>query len=175
MIFYQAIREYSWIDRKQAMPVMARPLGAMIYFRKPPPRNLWVSAFQNTGLTDDGFAVVREDPLRTIRDLPPDLFAVMTSTNGCVTCHIYRGLGTRAKHLVATSLEPHGGMALTLESYAPGVWKEFMFNQTAVAKKVGVTPNPVAGEAGPALYRLVEAARADYHGPSADEIIAKYP
>ena len=171
--FYQAAREYSWIARKEPMPVMARALGAMIYFRKPPPRSLWVSAFQNTSLTLDSFAVVPDDPLRTIRDLPPDLFAVMTSTNGCVTCHVYRGLGTRAKHLVATTLAPHGGMALTLESYAPAVWKDFMFNQAAVARKIGVTPNPVAGDAGPALYRLVETARAEYHGPSADALIGK--
>jgi len=171
--FYQAKREYSWIARDMPMPVMARPLGAMIYFRKPPPRELWVSAFQNTSLTLDSFATVDHDPLKVIRDLPPDLFAVMTSTNGCVTCHYFRGLGTQAKHLVATTLAPHGGLALTLESYAPAVWKNFMFDQTAVANTIGVTPNPVAGDAGPALYRLVETARRDYHGPIADELIQK--
>ena len=56
--------------------------------------------------------------------------------------------------------KPQGGFALPLEDYPPEIWRNFMFNQVEVAKKMGATPNIVQESARQALYDLVNNARA---------------
>ena len=50
---------------------------------------------------------------------------------------------------------------MALESYPPEVWKEFMFDQEAVAKKMGATPNLVQESARQELFELVNKARSE--------------
>jgi hypothetical protein len=46
-----------------------------------------------------------------------------------------------------------------LESYPPQVWKKFIFDQDAVAKEIGASPNGVDEETQQALYELVNESR----------------
>lgn len=55
--------------------------------------------------------------------------------------------------------KPQGGFALALEDYPPEVWRNFLFNQAEVAKKMGATPNIVQESARPALFDLVNKTR----------------
>ncbi|HWP58440.1 MAG TPA: hypothetical protein VNL14_11170 [Candidatus Acidoferrales bacterium] len=136
--FSQALREYSWKPGPQP-PLMARPLGAFIYFLKEPPRALWPHPAQYA-LTEESFRLVEQDPLAPIRALPGPVYEALTFQNGCVYCHSFRGAGTKSHHILAATGAPHGGFALPLEDYPPDVWKEFIFNQIEVAKKMGVSP-----------------------------------
>jgi hypothetical protein len=83
----------------------------------------------------------------------------LTFRNGCVHCHTFRGVGSRSHHVHALTGQAQGGFALPLESYPAQVWREFMFNQTAVAKKMGATPNIVQENARQALFDLVNSSR----------------
>jgi len=51
--------------------------------------------------------------------------------------------------------KPQGGFALALEKYRPEVWRNFMFNQLEVAKKMGATPNIVPESARSVVFDLV--------------------
>jgi hypothetical protein len=86
-------------------------------------------------LTENSFRKTKEDPLKAIRDVPKDVEEALTFRNGCVYCHTFRGIGSRSHHVHALTGKPHGGFALPLESYPPEVWRTFMFDQEAVAKK----------------------------------------
>ena len=55
--------------------------------------------------------------------------------------------------------KPQGGYALALEDYPPEVWRNFLFNQTEVARKMGATPNIVQESARFALFDLVNKRR----------------
>lgn len=61
--------------------------------------------------------------------------------------------------MTASTGAAHGGSALPLESYPAEVWKSFIFDQTAVAKKIGASPNPVAEGTRQAFYELVNKSR----------------
>ena len=84
----------------------------------------------------------------------------MTFRNGCVYCHNCRRIGARSHHVHALTGKPHGGFALALEDYPPEVWRDFVFNQLEVAKKMGATPNIVQENASQALFEMVNRARA---------------
>jgi hypothetical protein len=156
-VFYRANREYSWKTGAQP-PMMARPLGAFIYFLKDPPEELSVQAAQYA-LTEDSFRLVGSDPLASLKDLQKDVYETVTYRNGCVYCHTLRGVGSRSHHVTAAAGKAHGGFALPLESYPPEVWKNFIFNQHAVAKKIGASPNTVAEETRNSFYELVNKSR----------------
>jgi hypothetical protein len=83
----------------------------------------------------------------------------MTIRNGCLYCHSYGRVGARSHHVHALTGKPQGGFALALEEYPAEVWKNFMFNQVEVAKKMGATPNIVRESARQTLYELVNSAR----------------
>ena len=61
----------------------------------------------------------------------------------------------RSHHVHAMTGKPQGGFALALEEYPPEVWRNFMFNQLEVAKKMGATPNIVPESARSVLFDLV--------------------
>lgn len=156
-VFYRAHREYSWKSSAQP-PMMARPLGAFIHFLKEPPPELAVQE-PHFGLTEESFRLVGADPLAGLQKLPQDIQAALTFRNGCVYCHSIGAVGSRSYHVDASTGRPHGGVALTLENYPAEVWKAFIFDQTAVAKKIGASPNPVATQTRQALYELVNRLR----------------
>jgi acetyl esterase/lipase len=151
--FYRMQQQYSWRPGPQP-PVMARPLGGFIHFLKEPPPELQPQQW-HYALTTDGFRRVDHDPLDALTDLPRPVYEALTFRNGCVYCHSFRGVGTRSHHILSSSGAPHGGFALTLESYPPEVWKAFMFSQEAVADKMGTTPNVVDESARETLYGMV--------------------
>lgn len=155
--FYRMYHEYSWKPGAQPPP-LAMTLGAFIYFLEAPPRELAAQSW-HYGLTENSFRRVKEDPLKAIRDVPKDVEDALTFRNGCVYCHSFRGVGSRSHHVEALTGKPQGGFALPLESYPPEVWKTFMFDQEAVAKKMGATPNRVQESARQALFDLVNGAR----------------
>ena len=155
--FYRAQREYSWKNAPQP-PMMARPLGAFIHFMKAPPAEIALQE-AHFGLTEKSFRLVAEDPLAPLKNLRKDLYEAVTFRNGCVYCHSLQGIGSKSHHITAASGAPHGGLALALEDYPPAVWRAFIFDQLAVAKKIGASPNVVAKSARQALYDLVNKSR----------------
>jgi len=158
-VFYRALREYSWKPGPQP-PMMARPVGAFLYFLEEPPAQLAPRA-GHYALTVDGFKLVAEDPLAPLADLPKPVYETLTFRNGCVYCHGFRAMAARSHHSVAATGAARGGFALPLESYPAQVWKAFMFDQMNVAKKIGASPNVVDADAREALYKLVAEARGE--------------
>ncbi|MGH7768813.1 MAG: alpha/beta hydrolase [Candidatus Binatia bacterium] len=163
-VFYRALREYSWKGGARP-PMMARPLGAFIHFMDEPPPELMRQA-PYYGLTENSFQLTEDDPLGALKDLPKEVYDAVTVRNGCVYCHSFRGVGPQSHHVTAANNKPHGGLALALESYPENVWKEFMFNQEAVAKKIGASSNIVSEEARQALYDLVVESRKNQKAPN---------
>jgi arylformamidase len=157
--FYRALREYSWKDGPQP-PVMTRPVGAFIHFLKEPPLE-FLRQPSHDALTVDSFQLADSDPLGRLRSLPKEIYEVMTSQNGCVYCHTFRGVGSRSHHTKASDGAAHGGFALPLEEYPASVWKAFVFNQEEVAAKIGASPNPVPGSLRQSLHDWVIRSRAD--------------
>ena len=156
--FYRMFHEYSWKGGRQPPP-MTMTLGAFIYFLEAPPRALAAQSW-HFGLTEDSFRRAKEDPLKSIRNEPTAVEEALTFRNGCVYCHSLRGIGARSHHVHALTGKPHGGFALALEDYPPEVWRDFVFNQLEVAKKMGATPNIVQENARQALFEMVNRARA---------------
>jgi hypothetical protein len=137
---------------------MARLAGAFLHFLEPPPPELLRPA-PYYGLTENSFRLNEDDPLAASKDLPKEVYEAMTARNGCVYCHSFRGVGSESHHVTASDNQPHGGLALPLESYPEEVWKDFIFNQEEVAKKIGASSNLVDEEAQQALYDLVVESR----------------
>ncbi|HEX9810987.1 MAG TPA: alpha/beta hydrolase [Burkholderiales bacterium] len=156
-LMYHNKLEYSW--RKEVPPIMARPLGAFLYFLKEPPTALRPSTLAGSGLTAQSFRLTAVDPLATLADLPQTVRDVLERRNTCLSCHSFRGVGARSGHITAANGKLHGGFALALEEYSPAVWRQFMFDQTTSANLIGVNPNPVEGPAAQALYDSVVAER----------------
>lgn len=155
--FYLGKREYSWEEPPAAgMPPMVRSLGAFIYFRKTPPKRYAPRYQAQMALTLDSFRILPVSPLDVFADLDEPLFRLITVDNGCTSCHRLRGVGAKAHHLTAVDMKPHGGYALDLESYAPDVWKRFIFDQAEVAALIGVSPNNLPEPLDRQLYQLVE-------------------
>jgi acetyl esterase/lipase len=156
-VFYRMQREYSWKPGGPS-PLLTMTLGAFIHFLEQAPRDLLAKS-RHFGLTENSFQRTKEDPLKAMRDVPKDVEEALTFRNGCVYCHSFRGTGSRSHHVHALTGKPHGGFALPLESYPPEVWKAFMFDQEAVATKMGATPNIVEETAREALFDLVNRSR----------------
>jgi len=159
-VFYQTRREYSWLADQQARPLSVRPLGAFLYFLKPPPVDFIPRHLSFYSLTGDSFTRVEQDPLAWLWKLPKVLHPVFTNKNGCVSCHAYHGMTANSHHTDAFTLKAHGGFALPLTSYPDEVWREFVFNQKAVAAQIGVVPNSMRNEVKQPLFDLIEKARA---------------
>lgn len=152
--FYRMRKAYSWKEGVQP-PTMARPVGAFIYFLKPTPPNLKTQSW-HFAMTEESFQLVAKDPLAPIKEsLPRKVYEVMTFKNGCLYCHKFRGIGSRSHHILAATGATHEGFAMRLEDYPAEVWKRFVFEQEAVAHKIGATPNLVGKSMREPLYDLV--------------------
>ncbi len=154
-VFYQAKRESSWRAQAAPPPVMARSLGAFLFFRRPPPAHLNPPFGAQFALTEASLALTDSDPLAEIRRLDKDVFAALTHANGCLSCHAWRGVGGRAHHLRADTGKTHGGYGLPLADYPRRVWRRFLFDQAAVAAEIGATANPVPAATSRKLFSLV--------------------
>ncbi|MGH7828926.1 MAG: hypothetical protein ACREP8_02000, partial [Candidatus Binatia bacterium] len=163
-VLYRMQRQYSWKAGAES-PVLARPLGAFIYFLKEPPPELQAQSWHYS-LTPNSFRLVDKDPLRPIRDLSKEVQEVLTYRNGCVYCHSFRDIGARSHHNAAAAGGMHGGLALPLESYPPEVWKAFLFDQYEVADKIGANPNVVDTSVRKELYDLVAESRKQRRTPA---------
>jgi acetyl esterase/lipase len=151
--FYRNKLAYSWKDEKPALSV--RSLGGFIYFLKPPPPGLVSSTTAMYSLTAESFRRTRQDPLAAMADLPRDVRDAIYFRNACLSCHSFRGTEVRSGHVRARDGEQQGGFALSLESYPPEAWRQFMFDNQKSAAAVGVRPNPVAGPAAQKLHDIV--------------------
>lgn len=151
--FYRMLRQYSWKPGGPS-PFLTLSLGAFIYFHNEPPESLRPQSW-HYGLTSKSFRLSKSDPLASLRGLPKEIYETLTYRNGCVYCHTFRGVGSRSHHVLPKNGAPHGGFALPLEDYPPQVWKNFIFDQEAVAEKMGAMPNMVMESALQPLYDLV--------------------
>jgi acetyl esterase/lipase len=156
-VFYRMHHEYSWKPGSQPPP-LTLTLGGFIHFLVPPPRELAAQSW-HFGLTAGSFRRMKDDPLKPVRGVSKDVEDALTFRNGCLYCHSFRGAGARSHHVHALTGRAQGGFALPLESYPPEVWKNFMFDQEAVAKKMGAMPNIVQESARVPLFELVNRAR----------------
>lgn len=155
-VFYQTKRQHSWLEDDQARPLSVRPLGAFLYFLETPPAELQPQHLSDYSLSSDSFKRVKKDPLDWLWQLPEPLHATFTYQNGCVSCHAFKGMQARSHHTNAMNLNDEGGFALPLTSYPTEVWREFVFNQAAVAEQIGVFPNSLPTEVQQPLFDLVE-------------------
>lgn len=139
--YYWNALMYSW---ESAVPnISAKPLGPVLVFTKPVPEELQLPYRQRTALHLNGISFSHDDPLAKMKTYPPRIQTVVTKANECIYCHSIEGVGGQNYHLNAYTAQPQGGMALALEDYSDEVLREFLFNQKAVAAKVGLSPNPV--------------------------------
>ncbi|MDI1480088.1 hypothetical protein [Polyangium sp. y55x31] len=152
--FYRSKRAYSWIKGEEPMPVMIRPLGAFLHFRTPLP-NILSKTTYTFGLDATSFHWVETDPLAPMRSLPRGLREVMIGEQGCLSCHEFRGIGTRSHHTLAATGKPYGAFALPLEEYPTEVLRRFLFDQDAVAESFGVNPFPVERNVATQLLDMV--------------------
>ena len=152
--FYRMEQEYSWKAGPQP-PTMARPVGAFLYFLKPPPPKFRAQSW-HFALTEESFRLEEENPLVLLDRLPRKIVKVLTHRNGCIYCHSFRRAGSKSHHVLVSSGTPYGGFALPLEDYPQEVWKRFIFDQEAVAEQMGANPNIIEESVRRPLYDMVE-------------------
>jgi len=157
---HRARREYSWRDDLPAPPYVARPMGTFLYFLEEPEQPLLPPTLGHFGLSEEGFALAEEDPWAGLHDLDSELLRVFGVEGGCLQCHSFRGVGSRAGHLRALDAQPQGGFALPLVDYPPEVWRRFVFEPQVTRERLGAPGHPVAGAATQKLHDLVELERA---------------
>ena len=142
--FYRTKAMYSWLP--ETPKLSARLLGPFVYFRKPIPEEMQFPMLLRSALSLDGLIFSEEDPLESIKDYPPEIQRIITTDNKCIYCHQIDGVGGRYYHIEAATAEPQGGVAIPLEAYPDFVMEGFLYDQVETAKKIGMTPNPLADE-----------------------------
>lgn len=158
---YHTRRRYSWTDASERRVVMARPLGAFLFFPDEQPRPAEsLPLIGRYALVPASFTIHETDPRRPLADLPALERASLLERHHCVSCHRFRDVGGRAFHLRARDAAAVGGHALPLERYPPVVLRRFLFEQRAVAEEVGATPVTFGPGEAKALEALVAAERA---------------
>jgi acetyl esterase/lipase len=156
---YHTLRRQTWTQPEPERWLLARPLGAFLYFRKPPPPERTPGVFGLFALTPDSFQRSDADPWAPLRGLPDPLRELVVERKACVACHQFHGVGGRAGHLRARDAELVGGFGLPLEEYPPEVWRRYVFEQLEVAEQIGATPVVLAPEERRLLYDAVVQAR----------------
>jgi acetyl esterase/lipase len=156
---YHTLRRTSWNQPEPERWLLARPLGAFLYFLDPVPPELVPSLFGLFVLTPESFRRTESDPLAPVRALEPALAQLVTAEKACVACHTFHGVGGRAGHLRARDAAVVGGYGQALEEYPPKVWRRYVFEQADVAAEIGATQVILAPEAQQPLFRAVETAR----------------
>jgi len=157
---HRARREYSWRDDLPEPPYLARPMGAFLYFLEPPEQPLLPPTLGHFGLSEESFALSEQDPWAPLRGIDAELLRTLGVGGGCLQCHTFRGVGSRAGHLRALDAQPQGGFALPLVEYPPEVWRRFALEPWLTAEQVGAPGHPVASAAAQGLYELIESERA---------------
>lgn len=156
---YHTLRRTTWDQPEAERWLLARPLGAFIYFLEPPPPEVVPSLFGLFGLTPGSFRRSADDPLASVRTLGPEVSELVVSQKACVACHGFHGAGGRAGHLRARDGAVVGGFGLELEKYPPEAWRRYIFEQRDVAAEIGATPVMLSPDSQKLLYEAVEAAR----------------
>ncbi len=132
---------YSW--ETKVPNISAKPLGPALVFTKPVPDSLQLPFRQRTALHLKGMSFSKDDPLAKMKSYPENIQTIITKSNECIYCHSIEGVGGQNYHLNAYTAQPQGGFALALEDYSDDVMHAFLFNQEEVARKVGLSPNPI--------------------------------
>ncbi|MEC9367832.1 MAG: hypothetical protein VX871_03990, partial [Pseudomonadota bacterium] len=141
---YFTRRQYSW-KKYEPTGMSVRPLGAFLYFRKPPPKELTPKFGLIASLKLESITFTPKNPLASLEGLSPSLKSTLTSGDGgCIYCHKLGGVGGRMHHLAAIGASPQPGYALPLRSYSRDVMHNFLYDQERVARMFGVTPNFVS-------------------------------
>jgi acetyl esterase/lipase len=156
---YNTQRRYTWKEPEPETWILARPLGAFVHFRKQPPRELVRSVFGMFALSHESLRRVDEDPLAALRTLDPAFQEFLIQEKACVSCHSFRGAGTRAGHIRASDGQRVGGFALPLEEYPAEAWRRYVFEQAEVAAEIGATPVDLTPEWQRILFDAVVAER----------------
>jgi len=142
--FYRTKAMYSW--KADTPKLSTRLLGPFLYFRKPIPDEKQISLLLRSALSLEGISFSKDDPLASIKEYPPEIQKIITDDNKCVYCHQIGGVGGRYHHIEAGNAAAQGGVAIPLESYPDFVMEAFLYDQVATAKKIGMTPNPLADD-----------------------------
>ena len=87
---YHTLREYTWKGRESAPVIMARPLGAFVYF--PDASGPGHPVHGRFALLPQSFRLGEQVPLAPVRDLPSDLSKLMLDEVACLSCHSLRGV-----------------------------------------------------------------------------------
>jgi acetyl esterase/lipase len=153
--FYQTRRRYTWRESKPEPWILARALGAFIYFALPPPAGVAPHASGLYGLTPESFQRSDSDPLGVLSELEESDRNFLVREKACVSCHQFRGVGARAGHIRASDGVLVGGFALPLEEYPPEAWRRYCFEQTAVAAELGASDVELSTEWQQRLFELV--------------------
>lgn len=144
---------YSW-DSKTPN-ISAKPLGPFLVFTKPVPDNMKLPPRPRTVLQLKGITFSESDPIGAIDDYSDAVRSIITTKNECIYCHSIGRIGGRAFHLNAYTAQPQGGVAAALEEYSEEVMHNFLFDQEAVAAKLGLSPNPVDAKDAQEFYEWV--------------------
>jgi hypothetical protein len=157
---YHTLRRTSWQQAEPERWLLARPLGAFLFFLDAPPPELVAGVFGLFALTPESFRLHPDDPLAPVRAAAePALARLLIEEKACVSCHAFAGVGGRAGHLRARDAEIVGGFAEPLESYPPEVWRRYVYDQTQVAAEIGANAVILAPEIQDLLYHGVVRAR----------------
>jgi acetyl esterase/lipase len=156
---YHTLRRQTWSQPEPERWLLARPLGAFVHFRKPPPAELAPGVFGLFALTPESFTRTDTDPWAPLRGLPDPLRRLVVDRKACVSCHQFHGAGGRAGHLRARDAGLVGGFGLALEAYPPEAWRRYVFEQLEVAEEIGASAVVLAPEEQQLLYDAVVAAR----------------
>jgi hypothetical protein len=158
---YHTKRRYTWLEADAEVWIMARPVGAFLHFNKSPPKELIPGSFGLFGLTLESFQLSEADPLGALRaDLSQEEQNFLIRDKACVSCHQFRGVGTKAGHLRARDGKLVGGFALSLEEYPPETWRRYCFEQREVAAEIGASEIRLSPQWQERLFKLVAGERA---------------
>ncbi len=155
---YQTRRDYSWMDPGQGpRPWLIRPLGAFLYVPDEADAREVFPVLNTTSrfsLITAGLRWQEADPFEPFSDLAAPT-RQMLRRSGCTECHAFRDVGGLGYHIGALSGQPESGLALPLMDYPPAVLERFLFDQKAVAQRIGVNAVPLDRALSEALHDLV--------------------
>lgn len=161
-VSYQTLSDYSWLPLgDDPRPMFIRPLGAFLHLPHEPSSDLFAHSYSRFGLEPGSFSWVEDDPRPELSGVDPKVVKLLNGGGGCLECHAFRRAGAMSRHVDAWSGLPNGGAALALEDYPAEPWRRFLFDQTAVAKQIGVEPLPLEPVVARKLYELVAESRSD--------------
>ncbi len=157
-VAYQTRRDYSWMDPGAGpRPWLVRPLGAFLYVPDEDNAREVFPVLNTTSrfsLITAGLRWQEADPFEPLFDLAAPT-RQMLRRSGCTECHAFRDVGGLGYHIGAFSGQPESGLALPLMDYPPVVLERFLFDQKAVAQRIGVNAVPLDRALSEALHNLV--------------------